>query len=142
MQAESELMSLLALLLNTLLGGVSAISAFGFLELLHPLTYSFHQFRYLTPAEEQNHNHQDKDYFCWTDLSHSSLFLITQMYEFFNTSRHQPLNNHFLISLRISFPFAKISNARRMIIPVIWAYSRNLSLGFLPVTTSKIRNIT
>lgn len=76
MQADSELMSLLALFLNTLLGGVTAISALGFPELLHALTYPFHQFGYLAPAEEQNHNHQDKDYFCWTDLSHSSLFLL------------------------------------------------------------------
>jgi hypothetical protein len=52
------------------------------------------------------------------------------------------LLSYFLISLRISFPFAKIRSANRITIPVICAYSRNLSLGFLPVTTSYNKNIT
>jgi hypothetical protein len=43
---------------------------------------------------------------------------------------------YFLNNLIISFPLASTSNDNRSTIPAIWAYSRNLSLGFLPVITS------
>ena len=43
---------------------------------------------------------------------------------------------HHLNSLTMSFPLAKTRIPRRMIMPAIWAYSINLSLGFRPLIIS------
>ena len=45
-------------------------------------------------------------------------------------------------SFTMSFPFARISSAIKSRNPVIWTYSKNLSLGFLPVIISYKVNIT
>ena len=48
----------------------------------------------------------------------------------------------YLNNLNISFPLAKSNNAIRRIKPVTWAYSKNLSPGFLPVIISQRVNTT
>ena len=57
-------------------------------------------------------------------------------------SRHFLLDIFYVKSLKRSFPFAKSNSAINSKKPVICAYSKNLSPGFLPVIISQRVNTT
>ena len=63
--------------------GITGISVLGFLEFLQPLTYTFHQLRYLTSAKKQHYDHKYQDYFKRSYLSHGCEYLFMQMYKMF-----------------------------------------------------------